>query len=203
LTKARAEIAALTTADDDLRRSGQDLSATVKDLTAALAASTATLSAAAPAGGSAARLEPVPYGEIPFARSRLEALREFLGRLETQGFHGTVKLTSAAGMFCLSGNPGDGYALAAPSLPVGKCDLVGNPFDEALSAQQRQSLDFANLLASVRQRSSGAINVVIENAGDARVATPYPVRSDSLTAGEWNRAAASNNRVEFSAEPLP
>jgi hypothetical protein len=197
------EVAALTAANADLQRSGQELSATLKDLTAALAASTASLSAATPAGGAATRIEAVPYGEIPFDRNRLEVLRDFLGRLEAQNFRGSVKITSAAGAFCLTGNPVDGYVPAPASLAASKCDLFGNPFDESLTAQQRQSLDFANLLASVRQRSAGAINVVLENAGSTRPATAYPERSDSLTAGEWNRAAASNNRVEFSADPAP
>jgi CheY-like chemotaxis protein len=204
LAKARTELAALRSENAELQHSGQELSATLKDLTAALASSTASLSAATPAAGAVnSRIEPVPYGEIPFDRSRLDVLRDFLSKLEAQAFHGTVKVTSAAGSFCLTGNSTDGYTPAAGALPVGKCDLVGNPFDESLTVQQRQSLDFANLVASVRQRSSGAINVLIENAGGTRPATPYPQRSESLTAGEWNRAAAFNNRVEFSAEPAP
>ena len=60
----------------------------------------------------APRIEPVPYGEIPFDRSRLDALRELLAKLEAQGFHGVVKITSSAGLFCLSGNATDGYAPA-------------------------------------------------------------------------------------------
>jgi hypothetical protein len=52
----------------------------------------------------------------------------------------------------------------------------------------------------VRQRTAGAITVAIENAGGARPSTPYPARVESLTAGEWNRAAAANNRVEFAPE---
>jgi CheY-like chemotaxis protein len=185
-----------------LKRSGEQLSGAVKDLTAALAASTATLSAAAPAVASPARVEPVPYGEIPFDRGRLDALRDFVSKLQGQGFHGTVKITSAAGLYCLAGNPVDGFLPAAAALPANKCDLVGNPFDDSLSPQQRQSVDFANLIASIRQRTAGAITVVMENAGSTRPAVPYPQRSESLTAGEWNRAAAYNNRVEFAAEAL-
>jgi len=79
--------------------------------------------------------------------------------------------------------------------------LIGNPFEESLSGEQRQSLAFANLIADVRQRTSGAITVKLESEGTgARTSTPYPTRSESLTAGDWNRAAAANNRVEFSAE---
>jgi hypothetical protein len=88
-------------------------------------------------------------------------------------------------------------------LPAGKCDLVGNPFEEALSGQQRQSIAFANLVAGVRQKTSGAITVAVENAPSPRAATPYPARTDTLTAGEWNRAAAANNRVEYAAEAAP
>jgi len=43
--------------------------------------------------------------------------------------------------------------------------------------------------------------VLIENAGSSRPATTYPQRTETLTAGEWNRAAAFNNRVEFIVEP--
>jgi CheY-like chemotaxis protein len=204
LEKSRAERAALASANAELQRTRQDLEATVKDLGAALAATAATFPPAASASGAAgSRIEPVPYGEIPFDRSRLEVLRDFLTKLQAQGFRGAVKVTSAAGLFCLSGNSADGFALASASLPFAKCDVVGNPFEESLSFQQRQSLGFANLVAGVRQRTSGAISIVIETAGAARAAVPYPQRNESLTAGDWNRVAASNNRVEFAADPGP
>jgi CheY-like chemotaxis protein len=203
LAKSRADVAALTAANTELQRARVDLSTTVKDLTAALTAASAS---SAPAPGTAAtsvfaaRAEQVPYGDIPFDHGRLDVLRDLLARLQAQGFHGVVKITSLAGLFCLSGNATDGFTLAGASLLAGKCDLIGNPFDEGLSGQQRQSLAFANLIAGVRQRTGGAITVSLESAGNARPTVPYPARTDALTAGEWNRAAAANNRVEFSAE---
>jgi CheY-like chemotaxis protein len=202
LAKSQAETAALNSANSELQRARADLSATVKDLTAALTAASAgsVPSAGAPASAFAARAEQVPYGEIPFDHSRLDVLRDLLARLQAQGFHGVVKITSLAGLFCLSGNATDGFALAGASVPASKCDLIGNPFDESLSGQQRQSLAFANLIAGVRQRTAGAITVSLDNAGNARPTVPYPARTDALTAGEWNRAATANNRVEFSAE---
>jgi CheY-like chemotaxis protein len=204
LAKSRAEVAGLTSANAELQRARLDLSATVKDLTAAVASagSAAVVGAAGGAGTSAnaPRVETVPYGEIPFDRGRLDVLRDLLTKLEAQGFHGVVKITSLAGLFCLSGNATDGFTPAGASLPVSKCDVVGNPFEEGLSGQQRQSLAFANLIAGVRQRTAGAITVTIENAGSGRPSIPYPSRSESLTAGEWNHAASANNRVEFTAE---
>jgi CheY-like chemotaxis protein len=202
LAKSRAEVAGLTSANEELQRARLDLSASVKDLTAALSAASSSTGAAAGASAAAlaARAEPVPYGEIPFDRGRLEVLRELLGKLELQGFHGVVKITSLSGLFCLSGNTTDGFTPASAGLLASKCDVVGNPFEESLSGQQRQSLAFANLIAGVRQRTAGAITVAIENGGSVRPITPYPARVESLTAGEWNRAAATNNRVEFAAE---
>jgi CheY-like chemotaxis protein len=201
LAGTRAELAGLRAANAELQRARLDLAAAVKDLTAALGA--ATTQSPTPGGSGsvgASRVEPVPYGEIAFDRSRLEVLRDLLIKLEAQNFRGVVKITSSAGLFCLSGNATDGYQLAAPTLLVKACDLIGNPLDEALSGQQRQSLAFANLVASVRQRTAGAIAVSLESAGTTHPSTPYPARADSLAAGDWNKAAAANNRVEFTVE---
>jgi len=200
--KLRSEVAALSSANTELAHARLELSATVKELTAALAAATVSNAASADAGAaaSAPRVEAVPYGEIPFDRGRLDVLRDMLAKLEAQGFHGVVKITSSAGIFCLNGNATDGFTPAGAATLASKCDVIGNPFEDSLSGQQRQSLAFANLIAGVRQRTAGAITVAIENVGSARPAVAYPARIDSLTAGEWNRAAAANNRVEFAAE---
>lgn len=203
LANSRAEIAGLKAANGELQRARLDLSAAVKDLTGALATANSSTPPGALGTGAQAvaqHIEAVPYGEIAFDRSRLEVLREMLAKLEVQGFHGVVKITSAAGLFCLSGNASDGYVPAAPTLPINKCDMIGNPLDEALSGQQRQSLAFANLIAAVRQRTAGAITVALESTGTTHASVPYPARTDNVTAGEWNRAATANNRVEFSAE---
>jgi CheY-like chemotaxis protein len=204
VARAHAEIAGLQSANAELQHARLDLTAAMKDLTAALATANISTQSPAPAGSSGSampsRVEPVPYGEIAFDRSRLDVLRDVLMKLEAQAFHGVVKISSSAGLYCLSGNATDGYVPAVPTLPINRCDMIGNPLDEALSGQQRQSLAFANLVAGVRQRTSGAITVALESTGTTHAGTPYPTRTDSLTAGEWNRVAAANNRVEFSAE---
>ncbi len=201
LTRVRAELAALTAANQELQRSRNDLGATVKDLTSALAANVTAASTPPPPNGTPSpRVEAVPYGEIPFDKTRFEVLRDYLTNLEAQGFRGTVRITSSSGLFCLSGSSADGFTPAPPATPLSRCDLIGNPFDESLTSQQRQSLDFANLVGSLRQHAGTGISVLIENAGSSRPATSYPQRTDTLTAGEWNRAAAFNNRVEFTVE---
>jgi CheY-like chemotaxis protein len=208
LAHTRDEMAALTNSNAEMTRERADLSSAVKDLTAALATANAAAgpNAPAPFGATPAappRIETVPYGEIPFDRTRLDVLRDMLGKLETQGFHGVLRVTNMAGLFCLTANGSEGYVPAMPAIPVSKCDVIGNPFEESLNGQQRQSLAFANLIAGARQRTAGAISVVVETAGSSKLAAAYPPRSDGLTAGEWNRAASANNRVEYTTEAAP
>lgn len=148
------------------------------------------------------RTELVPYGEIPLGAGRLEALRQFLGELDAQSFTGAVRAQMFDGRFCLVGTPSEGYALAPNDLAASRCDLIGNPFADSLSPAQRQSLAFANLASSMRQSAAGAITLEAVK-GDERQAAQYPTSAANVTAGEWNEAAARNNRVEFTAAPLP
>ena len=146
--------------------------------------------------------EPVPYGEAPLAGARLERMRDMITQLKAGGFRGTLRVATYVGEFCLVGNGIEGYSMAADDLPASRCDLRGNPFDDGLSAAQRQSLPFANLVASLRQDKSDQLRVEVEHEG-RKPAVPYP-RGDQLakvTAGDWNKIAAQNNRVEFAAQP--
>ncbi len=145
-------------------------------------------------------VETVGYGETPLSGARVEKLRTLLARLRAESFKGTVRVEAFVGDFCLAGNALEGFSLAADDSPARRCEVTGNPFEDGLNAAQRQSLPFANLAASVAQETQGAIRVQAVSSG-RRPSIPYPAQSDGLTAGEWNRAAARNNRVEFTIEP--
>ncbi|MGB5104912.1 MAG: hypothetical protein WBO04_16555, partial [Steroidobacteraceae bacterium] len=151
-----------------------------------------------PAGPLA--IEYVPYGETPLANARLERLRGIVATLEGQRYQGRVVVETYVGDFCLSGNAGEGFAVADAGLLAQKCDLVGNPFDDSLSPAQRQSVDFANFAASLRQRTAGAIRIEVVNSG-RRNPVEYPEQAEGSTAGAWNTVAAQNNRVEFRLAP--
>ncbi len=155
------------------------------------------------AGGSAGFppiVETVPYGETPLAFGRLDVLRQLLTDLQERSFRGIVEVRNYSGRFCVVGNATEGYALAPNDMPASRCDVIGNPFQDSSSPAQRQSLAFANLASSVRQRSGGAISVaVMDSAGE--VSGEYPRDGESATAGRWNELAARNNRVEFVVVP--
>ena len=139
----------------------------------------------------------VPYGADALGGPRLDLMRQLFDRLVKENHSGVVDIKSFAGRFCLMGNVNDGYSLAPDETPVSKCDVVGNPSDEALSAAQRIPLQFANLVGGVRNASHGTVDVQPSTGDPSSVITPYPAISPGLTAGEWNRAASTNNRVEI------
>ena len=178
-----------------LARTTAPAAANAQDMTA----QSASLAAAPP---SEAQPEPVPYGEAPLAGARLDRLRQMLTQFRQQGVSGTVRATTYVGDFCLAGNAVEGYALAAEDLQARRCDVIGNPYEDGLRSAQRQSLAFANLVSTTRTETDGRLNVEVVFAGRKPV-TPYPAQppSEKVSAGEWNRIAERNNRVEFAFEP--
>ncbi|MGH8230273.1 MAG: hypothetical protein ACRESY_00480, partial [Steroidobacteraceae bacterium] len=98
--------------------------------------------------------------------------------------------------FCTVTGPSGAPVLAPDAMLYSKCDQIGNPRDDSASASQRQSVAFANMLSIARRNAAGKIDVQISAGSSDEVLTPYPPVSDTLSAGDWNRAAAANNRVE-------
>jgi CheY-like chemotaxis protein len=173
------------------------------DALAAAAAASATVAStepvAAPTSGPTAT-EYVPYGEAPFAGSRLDRLRTLAATLEAQQFRGRIRVESFVGDFCLAGAGGDEFEVAPSDTLASKCDFVGNPFDDSLSIAQRQSVDFANFAAMLQRRTSGTIRVDVVDGGRERPVA-YPEQDEKTTAAAWNAVAAKNNRVEYSVVP--
>jgi hypothetical protein len=139
----------------------------------------------------------VPYGSEALGGTRLETIRQLAYRLARENVAGVVDVKTFAGRFCLVGNSVDGFSLAPDEMLFAKCDLVGNPLEDALSPAQHTPLALANLAGDVRHSSRGALQVQSSVGDPAVVAVQYPPMSSDLTAGEWNRAATANNRVEI------
>ena len=140
---------------------------------------------------------PVPYGGEPLGGARLEAIRQQLYRLAHQQVTGVAEIRTFAGRFCLVGNAPEGYSPAPDELLVSRCDLIGNPSEEALAATQRTPLALANLIGEIRSTTHGALDVQVSAGDPANVLVPYPAATSYLNAGEWNRAAGANNRIEI------
>ncbi|MBV8307639.1 MAG: response regulator [Gammaproteobacteria bacterium] len=139
---------------------------------------------------------PVPYGAEPLGGARLDIIRQQLYRLARQKGTGVAEIRTFAGRFCLIGSPVEGYSPAPEETLVSRCDLLGNPSEEAFTSQ-RTPLPLVNLIGDIRNSTHGAFDVQITAGDPASVLSPYPPAVSYLTAGEWNRAAMANNRVEI------
>ena len=93
------------------------------------------------------------------ARGRVRALRRdsAVGRAPAEGtrcdarvaahLRGRVVVETRAGDFCLSGTAGrEGFEPTAAARPSVECNVIGNPFDDSLTAARRPSVDFANFV---------------------------------------------------------
>ncbi len=141
-------------------------------------------------------IQTVPYGVEPFSGSRLDALRQLFDRLAAQGFQGNVDIRTYGGRFCLVGNATDGYSLAPDDLLYARCDLVAGAHDDAGAGVIRIPVVLADLMSTLRANSHDLIHVQV-GGGDGGNLAAYPPVSDTLTAGDWNRAAGANNRIEI------
>ena len=79
---------------------------------------------------------------------------------------------------------------------VSRCDLLGNPSEDAFTSP-RTPLALANLIGEIRSTTHGALEVQVSAGDPANLLAPYPSPSTYLNAGEWNRAAGANNRIEI------
>jgi hypothetical protein len=140
-------------------------------------------------------IQSVPYGVEPFSGGRLDAMRQLFDRLTTQGFQGNVDIRTYSGRFCLVGNATDGFSLAPDDLLYSKCDQVSGTHDDPTASGTRIPVVMADLMSTVRTGSHDQIHVQVSGGDGSPVA--YPAVSDMLTAGEWNRAAGANNRIEI------
>jgi CheY-like chemotaxis protein len=146
--------------------------------------------------GGAYDLEQEAFGD-----ARLVIVQELVSRLHTLGFSGIVQLESHLGEFCLSGSDGNRLELAAPETPVTECGMIGHPQQHLPGAGERQSIAFANFMATSPLVNQGDIRIEIVPYQFSRPRIDYPPRQSVVAAHEWNRIAAANNRIEVRLLP--
>lgn len=144
---------------------------------------------------------PYDIREEAYSDRRLTIIQELVSRLSALGFSGVIQLDSHLGKFCLTGSDVDGYTLPPPDMPVTECALIGHPLQQLPSLGSRQSIAFANFLATSPLVNSGDISIELIPHLYTHPLAEYPPRHEDITAYEWNRVAARNNRVEVTLVP--
>jgi len=139
------------------------------------------------------------HGAEPFGAARLDMLRGLLDRLAALGFTGTVRLDSHVGDFCYLPGPENTWLVAPDDLPAERCERIGLGADEARAAAARESVAFANFVAS--RSTDPVLRIEVVPHGNSQPAVPYPVGANGVTAGEWNDVARQNQRVTVTLLP--
>jgi len=144
---------------------------------------------------------PYDIREEAYSDRRLAIIQELVARLSALGFTGIVQLDSHLGEFCLNGSEVDGYTLPPADLAVTECALIGHPLQDLPSLGSRQSIAFANFLSTSPLVNNSGIDIELVPHLYSRPLAAYPPRHEDITAYEWNRIAARNNRVEVTLIP--
>lgn len=164
----------------------------------------AVQAAAAPAEATAAPLPvgpvlvAVPYGEAALSGERVARVQTVLAQLAAANFRGTVDILVYPANFCLVGSSSEGYRLAADTVAVSACTLLGAPVLEQAGADGLgESPQFAGVLQAFRRDHPG-IELRVTAGTVEQALRPYPQAGGATvpSAGDWNAAARANSRVE-------
>ena len=140
------------------------------------------------------------FGDVPFGDSQANVLTTLVGELDRLNFAGTVALEVHVGRFCMSPGANGGFDPSPAAQPASMCEQIGWPEAEAATIGQGESLSFAYALANAARRYP-RLKIEKVSRGAASPVVPYP-SPYAATAGEWNRIAARNQRVELRLIPV-
>ena len=79
--------------------------------------------------------------------------------------------------------------------------MIGHPLQELPSLGERQSIAFANFLATSPLIEQQRIRIELVPHLYSRPRIEYPPQQENVNAFEWNRIAAINNRVDVRLIP--
>ena len=142
------------------------------------------------------------FAETPFNDRRALWLSALEQKLREAGFHGTIELRANYGNFCLSKDTTGNFVLADPHLDISQCLFAEDQKFSDLQ-QNDQSVAFANYLNVEAARSGGDIEILLFSSGFTDPQVAYPGRYDVKDAGEWNRIASQNQRIQVSLYSNP
>ncbi len=140
------------------------------------------------------------FGELPLGDDRLKVVQQLTEHLLAINFAGVIRIETHVANYCLTVAGTDGYAPAADLLAA-DCDTIGVAPGEAYEMGLGQSVAFANFIRLADERSGGRIRYEIVSMGNSDPLLDYPLSTEGITANDWNRIAAANNRVEVSIYP--
>lgn len=140
----------------------------------------------------------VEFGAMALGDENLVTLQELVSRLDAAGFAGDILLYVHSGDFCVVHDDGGDRVLPPPETSLEDCRRESEQVGSA-TLQDQMSVAFINYLVTSPVLNGGDIRVDVRHQGFAEPKFRYP--EPTVPAGEWNRIAALNNRLEVELHP--
>ena len=138
------------------------------------------------------------YGENPYNDFRIVWLADLVEQLTKAGFQGVVNLQAHYGDFCLTRGETGTLMLAKDQMPFSDCLFSSKADDKGFAQVSYQTIGFANFINSYAAEEGGPVEIFVEADAQHDPLLPYPETYSVKTAGEWNRVAAQNQRIQVS-----
>ena len=136
------------------------------------------------------------YGAVPLAPERVGQLAVLTQFLAEGGYTGTLKFDIHLGNFCLESDHASGWRIARSELPASACKMLTEINPRTLMADY-VTMAYRNFEKSSQPVRDGRIHIELGSSGLDSPRAEYPLIRPNTTAGEWNRAAARNNRISM------
>ena len=134
------------------------------------------------------------YGEPALNPTRIAQLNTLVQLLAEGGYTGPLKIDIHFGNFCLESDKAGGWRIARSDLPVSACKMF-KELNQRLLPADYMTLAYRNFEKNSPPLQSGRLIPEVALANTDAPRADYPLMRSSTTAGEWNRAAARNNRI--------
>lgn len=152
-------------------------------------------------GGVLSKHSNFAWNEVPFNDKLAGQLEEIANQLDTLGFRGVITLRSHIGRFCLKARGNGQPIMPREGSAVTACEINELTASEAEERGLAQTMAFSNAVASIEARFGSHVQIALETAGTDEALKDYPVSFEGVSAGDWNKIAAINQRVDFNFTP--
>ena len=120
-------------------------------------------------------------------------LHELLHRLANRGFKGTATVNIYVGDFCVVIDNMGMAQLAEENKTLGDC-MLSNEIYTIPRLMDDYTRDVTMMLGNLTRDVNSSLQIAINAAPGSE---PYPERIPTVNAGDWNRLAQMNNRIEL------
>ncbi len=136
------------------------------------------------------------FDEAPFDMARSQQLLDLVRSLVESGVRGKLVIEVQAGEFCVESIDGRIRPMQG-NQSLERCDSFATPPALAAASHQRQRARLRQALMQAAYQAADRLLIELRDTVVLGSQQPYPEAGSGVTAGQWNRAARENNRLQL------